>query len=97
MSKIIKVDSELLLFVLKYATRNIDADKDKVIKNIAGNIDDLENEELMKYIQVIESDGTVETGTSEYTWNDLKETIEREIEVRESVENIMNVFRKTIN
>ena len=97
MSKMIKVDSELLLFALKYATRNIDADKDKVIKNIAGNIDDLDNEELTRYIKVIESDETVETEASEYTWNDLKKYIEREIVVRESVKKVVDVFREKIN
>lgn len=98
MSKIIEVDSELLLYTLKYATTNTDADSDKVIENIGRkNIDNLDNNELRSFIQVIESEETLEIEGREYSWLDLKEALEKEIYVRESVEKVMSVFRKKIN
>lgn len=96
MSKRITVDSELLLYSLKYAIANDDVDSDKVIKNIANNMDDLDNDELVVFIQAIDSSETVEAKNSEYTWLDLKEVIEKEIFVRNSVNCVMDVFKKRV-
>lgn len=90
------VDSELLLYALKYAIANDDADRDKVIKNIANSIEDFDDKQLVEFVQAIDSSETIEAENSEYTWPDLKEVIEKEIFVRDSVNSVMSVFKKRI-
>lgn len=97
MSKTIEVASELLLYALKYSIANEDVDKDKVIISIANNMEDLGNYELEEYIHVIEASEIEESKNSEYTWFDLKEIIEKELYVRESVKGIMDILERKIN
>lgn len=94
MSRIIKVDGELLLYALKYSITNNDIDKDRIIKSIIRNIDDLSNDDLKGYIEIIRSNKTVEAKDSEYTWSDLKEALEKEVYVRDPVKNIMDKVDK---
>lgn len=93
MSKIIRVESGLLLFALKYALLCVEADKGKVINNIYANMDDLTDEELNKYMKTLDTNKIPVDDVDMF--NELKKRIEKELWIRQSVSELVAGFKKS--
>lgn len=92
MSKIIRANSELLLYALKYSVSSNDTEKEIVINNIYANIDNLNNEDLYSYLETIETDEI--KNSCDNIWPDFKTTIEKELSVRADVKRLVDAFKK---
>ena len=94
MSKIIRVNPELLLFALKYSVSSDGKENETVINNIYANLDNLDNEELCSYLDAIEFEIT--KTIHDDTWREFKASIEKELSVRANVKRLVAAFEKSL-
>lgn len=93
MSKIIRVNPELLLIALKYSLSSDGNEYETVINNIYANIDNLDNDILCRYLDVVELREI--NNSSDDVWCGFKANIEKELSVRANVKRLVAAFEKS--
>lgn len=95
MPKIIRANSDLFLFALKYSVSANGTEKELVVENIYKNIDSLDNKDLRGYLKTIELGEVENLSDNDDMWHDFKTNIEKELSVRSKVKIVMDIIRKS--